>query len=63
MTERELATMRDLIARNQRLERENRYLRQHRDKARTERDRARDDARWLHGLLIAHRINPLRKVA
>lgn len=52
--------MRGLVTRVQRLERENRYLRQHRDKARTERDRARDTARWLHGLLLANGIDPVK---
>jgi hypothetical protein len=60
VTDREAAIVRDLRARVQLLERENRYLRQHRDKARTERDRAKHEARRLHGLLILQR---LRKVA
>lgn len=56
MTEREAATVRDLHARIALLERENRYLRQHRDKARTERNKYKHEARHLHGLLIAYRV-------
>lgn len=53
MTPREQQTMRDLRSRLAELKRENRYLRLHRDKARYERDSARDDARYLHGVMLA----------
>lgn len=60
MTDREQAVVRDLQARVALLERQNDYLRRGRAKARTERDRAINEARHLHGLLILQR---LRKAA
>lgn len=56
MTDREAAILRDLRARVHLLERENRYLRQHREKARTERDKFKAEAGRLHGILILQRV-------
>lgn len=61
MTPLEQAAVRNLTARVQLLERELRYMRQHRDKARTERDQARDAARYLHGLLLAYGYRERRR--